>query len=253
MRFYEPGIGRFIARDMLAEAIVLGKTPPAEVMQKGIQSDRLAAGAAWLRATMGRSTSLYAGIDNDPVNMLDPTGLMPVKKFLSLFNKAHAAAKDCGEPRYGRIADAEFKKKYGKGQTLKDMIAEMKKGVDEAKAALKKAPPGQQKQRIKEGVDTVETFLNAAELATIVASGDPSASEQARALARTLGFAAKIPVVKRVPVLGTVLGAYETAVDGIADALENINEKIAEGNVFCMEVCSTPAHPGASFGGRGVK
>jgi len=64
MRYYLPGIGRFLSRVHLEEAIASGATSPAELRQRwGIDVRR------------GSPEQPYAYCDNDPSNWVDPGGL----------------------------------------------------------------------------------------------------------------------------------------------------------------------------------
>ena len=58
MRYYHTGIGRFMSRDMLAQAVAEGKITPAELEVKGIKLPM----------------HLYAYSDNNPAGKMDSTG-----------------------------------------------------------------------------------------------------------------------------------------------------------------------------------
>ena len=62
MRFYDPGIGRFIARDMLAQAVALGKISPKKLMTRGIKLP----------------IHSFAYLDSSPTRAVDPDGRITI-------------------------------------------------------------------------------------------------------------------------------------------------------------------------------
>ncbi|MFW6106572.1 MAG: RHS repeat-associated core domain-containing protein [bacterium] len=60
MRFYDPALGRFLARDMLSKAVAQGKVTAEELQEMGVELP----------------LNPYTFAENNPVNNVDPTGLL---------------------------------------------------------------------------------------------------------------------------------------------------------------------------------
>ena len=63
MRFYDPALGRFLARDMLSKAVALGRIAPEQLRAMGVP---------W-------PVNPYIYANNDPLSSLDPRGLFVLR------------------------------------------------------------------------------------------------------------------------------------------------------------------------------